>query len=272
MRIPSLTKLLMPFCVIAQFLLPNSQNLQNLSILDLSRSFGLRQLPLAIGDLVVLKTLNLGGCWQLATLPPYIGQLAQLEVLLLNGCSSLKMIPDSITCLRNLTELDLQQCSILTSLPHGISEGCTNLCILWLQQNFTLAFPEFVCGMNGLQILGLSMKKCVQFGEQQVASEGVENDHNLPEGWYFPDVILQQTHLEQEETRESVSNGVQVNEIWAKLNVKQCRLLDWNIDALCVRICFLSLLNSIAGTLVHGRFSMTASYLIPSPRPWNRNM
>ena len=205
-RLANLTKLLMPSCGVARFLHSELQGLQNLRLLDLSRCFGLKELPSTLGDLVALTALNLGGCWQLSNLPCSIGELVELEILLLNGCSNLGMIPDSVTRLGNLIELDVQECTSLTSLPSGIGKGCLELGSLHLQGNFALAFPEFVHELKNLHTLGLPMRECTNLGEGQAGITIFGTQYSLPNGWRLSDALLEQVHLEKEETRECQFN------------------------------------------------------------------
>ncbi|CAD7700161.1 unnamed protein product [Ostreobium quekettii] len=154
-RLSNLTKLLMPGCGIAQFLPIDEGNLQNLALLDLSRCFGLRFLPSSLGELTSLTALDLDGCWQLTSLPSSIGQLVQLEVMLLHGCESLMELPIAVTLLGNLTELDVQGCSKLKCLPQGLADGCPELRVLRLQDNYDMAFPEVVTELQQLEVLGV---------------------------------------------------------------------------------------------------------------------
>lgn len=70
--------------------------LRQLSVLDLSGSNTLTQLPDALGELMTLRILNLSDCRQLRELPETLSRLTNLQTLDLRGCESLKYLPSSL--------------------------------------------------------------------------------------------------------------------------------------------------------------------------------
>ena len=56
----------------------------------------LESLPAQVGQLTVLRTLDLNECSSLESLPAEIGQLAGLEMLNLCGCSALRSLPTAL--------------------------------------------------------------------------------------------------------------------------------------------------------------------------------
>ena len=119
-------------------------------------------IPASIGNLTVLRTLNLGGdkyrkegCSSLTSLPEAIGGLTALQTLNLRHCQSLASLPEAIGGLTALQTLNLSNCQSLTSLPEAIG-GLTALQTLNLEYCYELAsLPEAIGGLTVLQTLNL---------------------------------------------------------------------------------------------------------------------
>jgi len=94
-------------------------------------STGLKQLPKELGQLHMLKQLDLSFNRELKTLPPEVGQLRSLESLNLRN-SGLTSLPEELGQLKNLRFLDLQATE-LTTLPACLHQltGLRTLDLYW---------------------------------------------------------------------------------------------------------------------------------------------
>ncbi|MGG6266428.1 leucine-rich repeat domain-containing protein [Leptolyngbya sp. AN03gr2] len=119
--------------------------------LDLSGK-GLESLPLEIGKLTGLKSLNLFDN-QLTVIPDAIAQLTNLTTLYLSF-NQLTVIPDAIAQLTNLTTLYLSF-NQLTVIPDAIAQ-LTNLTTLHLSGNRLTVIPDAIAQLTNLTTLFLS--------------------------------------------------------------------------------------------------------------------
>ncbi|GMN67035.1 hypothetical protein TIFTF001_036097 [Ficus carica] len=76
----------------------------------------------SIGDLVLLRDLDLSQNMNIKKLPSSIGRLLNLQALRLNHCSNLKKLPGAIKKLVNLRNLENESCYSLTRMPRGLGE------------------------------------------------------------------------------------------------------------------------------------------------------
>ncbi|XGV88140.1 MAG: leucine-rich repeat domain-containing protein [Limnothrix sp. BL-A-16] len=122
--------------------------------LDLSWK-GLEELPVEIGQLHNLRSLNLGGN-QLSQLPVEIGQLHNLKTLALDF-NQLSQLPAEIGQLKSLVTLELWS-NPLSSLPAEISQ-LQNLSTLELCHNSLNSFPLEIIQLQNLKTLILGGKQ-----------------------------------------------------------------------------------------------------------------
>ncbi|XP_062115386.1 putative disease resistance protein RGA3 [Humulus lupulus] len=97
----------------------------NLRALDMC-GFGIKIVPNSIGDLDLLKYLDLSENEDIIRLPNSITKLVNLQTLRLSSCFNLKQLPRDIRKLVSLRHLEIDGCHSLTSLPQGIGQ-LTNL-------------------------------------------------------------------------------------------------------------------------------------------------
>nr|XP_011458231.1 PREDICTED: TMV resistance protein N-like isoform X2 [Fragaria vesca subsp. vesca] len=81
----------------------------------------IEQLPLSVGLLTGLTSLNLRDCKNLKRLPRDIGNLKSLKRLNICGCSKLETLPDSLGKIDCLEELDAAGGSSISNIPFSIS-------------------------------------------------------------------------------------------------------------------------------------------------------
>ena len=144
--------------------------LSNLTSLDLTRCFNLRSIPESIGNCWLLSDLKLESCCKLKTLPHSIGECRSLTNLnIANNFDttrsvadnrhiqmSLNHIPKSIKRLHSLTTINLTRCEKLHVLPEELG-GCTSLVHLNLYQCSKLrTIPSSISECAALEILDLS--------------------------------------------------------------------------------------------------------------------
>ena len=97
--------------------LPNLSRCEQLQVVDLSYSMGLRSLEgVFIGRFPTLRRLNLSHCHNLLLLEDLSG-LKNLEKLDLSDCAWLIQLPNFTGTMKNLMELNLRNCKRLIRLP-----------------------------------------------------------------------------------------------------------------------------------------------------------
>jgi hypothetical protein len=78
---------------------------------DGMKSYGaLRELPDTVGQLTMLRKLELRGCPGVKELPDAVSQLTALRTLELQGCREMKALPQGLTTLTGLQDLLLTDC------------------------------------------------------------------------------------------------------------------------------------------------------------------
>ncbi len=133
-------------------------------------SLGLDSLPLEIGELTQLTTLNLYDN-ELKSLPQEIGKLKQLEYLELEG-NAIKELPESLGNLKNLKRLNLSR-NQLTTLPENIG-NLTDLQRLNINYNPLEKLPLSLTHLSDctLQMAG-KIYKSVQTAMEELQSSKI---------------------------------------------------------------------------------------------------
>ena len=130
-------------------------SLSGLKTLDLQLCEVLIALPMSLGSLAGLETLNLGMCVGLTALPS-LRTLKSLKTLNLSTCYMLTALPVSLRALTRLTMLDLQFCYALTTLPASLGRLMA-LKELNLDNCYLLtALPVSLGALTALTVLHLS--------------------------------------------------------------------------------------------------------------------
>lgn len=104
--------------------MPGFTSLQALFI----HSQSILALPVALGRLTRLRTLDCTGCTSLSELPESLGGLSNLATLRLDACLQVRQLPESLSELCSLQELTLGACATLqvidlTALAKKMSKG-----------------------------------------------------------------------------------------------------------------------------------------------------
>ncbi|GJP39255.1 hypothetical protein CLOM_g23645 [Closterium sp. NIES-68] len=103
------------------FDLPDSiTSLQSLESLTL-RTYRLRRLPQDLGNLTLLKSLQLESCAVITSLPTSIHQLTNLHRLSIIACSRLRL-PDILPDFPALRILDIRDCGAISPLPENLGQ------------------------------------------------------------------------------------------------------------------------------------------------------
>ena len=127
-----------------------------LTELNFSES-GIRELPITIGSLIALETLNLSKCSKFEKFPDtFFVNMRRLKVLGLSH-SGIKELPTSIECLEALELLVLRNCSNFEKFPE-IQKNMVNLLQLNLDYSGIKELPCLIGHLPRLQSLGL--RKC----------------------------------------------------------------------------------------------------------------
>jgi hypothetical protein len=121
---------------------------------------GVKELPVQIGELTQLTHLNLTWGYALKQIPSTIGQLENLVMLNLAG-NKLKIFPKEIGNLASLEELNLLS-NRLCTLPKEIGK-LKNLKKLTLMLNPIEKLPSSMTRMQNLRRLDITMKDYMEF-------------------------------------------------------------------------------------------------------------
>ena len=95
-----------------------------LRVLDLHDS-GIEMVPPSIGNLLLLRYLDLSGNEDINLLPTSITRLLNLQTLKLSSCVNLKELPRDIWKLVNLRHLEIGGCKSLAHMPDGLGQLTT---------------------------------------------------------------------------------------------------------------------------------------------------
>ena len=146
-------------------------NLTMLRILNLCTLTDLTKLPDSICSLSGLHVLTIYNCGSLGSLPTSIGSLASLATMTLHGLGQLTKLPSSMQYLTGLTELNITHCS--TAIFEGMNPWANfnsfyrfkqvpDMGLLQSLQKMTLhnlpfvmAMPESLSSLSGLNVLSL---------------------------------------------------------------------------------------------------------------------
>ncbi|XP_074293548.1 uncharacterized protein LOC141620625 [Silene latifolia] len=151
--------------------------------LDLSYLYA-TSLPESIGELFLLRCLNLSGCDMLSVLPDSITKLVNLLTLDLSDCFYLQELPKNMRKLLDLSTLNLTNCERLIRMPSGLG-SLTRLHTLGLFAVGLESLEGKQCsdGLEGLR----SMSNLKGFLEVRVSVNNIANyvreDHD--EGAYL---------------------------------------------------------------------------------------
>lgn len=118
---------------------------------QLEQACPLLALPVGLGALKALHTLDLSGCKMLSSLPCDIGDLMALQTLDLRECEALTVLPNGLSDLTALGMLDLSSCIALEELP-GLLLTALQILNLWGCEGLK-ALPERIGALEGLQTL-----------------------------------------------------------------------------------------------------------------------
>ncbi|RVW60158.1 TMV resistance protein N [Vitis vinifera] len=158
-RMPKLEKLNLVGCVSFSQLhssIGTFSEMNYLTELNFSES-GIRELPITIGSLIALETLNLSKCSKFEKFPDtFFVNMRRLKVLGLSH-SGIKELPTSIECLEALELLVLRNCSNFEKFPE-IQKNMVNLLQLNLDYSGIKELPCLIGHLPRLQSLGL--RKC----------------------------------------------------------------------------------------------------------------
>lgn len=92
-----------------------------LRVLDLHDS-GIEMVPPSIGNLLLLRYLDLSGNKDIRLLPTSITRLLHLQTLKLSSCVNLRELPRDIWKLVELRHLEISECKSLAHMPYGLGQ------------------------------------------------------------------------------------------------------------------------------------------------------
>ncbi|GMP72716.1 hypothetical protein CsSME_00030647 [Camellia sinensis var. sinensis] len=100
-----------------------------------------------LGNLTLLRFLNLGGISRISELPESISKLTNLTILDIRACHNLEVIPDGIGLLKNLTHLDMSECYLLDQMPKALA----SLSKLQVLRGFLVSEGKSSCTLDDLR-------------------------------------------------------------------------------------------------------------------------
>ncbi|XP_010251791.1 PREDICTED: TMV resistance protein N-like [Nelumbo nucifera] len=118
---PNLEKLILERCTELIYVHKSIGDLSMLRILNLKDCRNLMEFPTDVSGLRKLEKLILSGCSNLKELPTDLRSLTSLTELLVDG-TAIEKLPDSISCLTKLETFSLRRCLSLTQLPTSIGK------------------------------------------------------------------------------------------------------------------------------------------------------
>ena len=140
------------------------------------RESGIRELPISIGSLIFLETLNLSKCWKFEKFPDMIfvnmGRLRRLEL----SDSGIKELPSSFGYLESLQSLSLTGCSNFKKFPE-IQGNMKHLEYLSLARTAIRGLPTSIGCLEAL--MNLELYGCSNFERFPEIQKDMENLKNL---------------------------------------------------------------------------------------------
>ena len=134
-------------------------HLANLESLDLSWNDLAGAIPPELGKLANLESLDLGWNDLAGAIPPELGKLANLESLALGGNDLAGAIPPELGDLANLESLDLSSNDLAGAIPPDLGDlGALRSLSLW-SNDLAGAIPPELGGLANLNGLRLSMNR-----------------------------------------------------------------------------------------------------------------
>ncbi|RVW60296.1 Disease resistance-like protein DSC1 [Vitis vinifera] len=237
-RMPKLEKLNLEGCVSFSRLhssIGTFSEMNFLTELNFSES-GIRELPISIGSLTSLETLNLSKCSKFEKFPDiFFVNMRHLKMLRLSR-SGIKELPTSIQCLEALESLWLSGCSNFEKFPE-IQKNMENLRILDLDDTL---IKELSCLIGHVPRLGsLNLGKCknlrsVPTSILQLESLRVCSLSHCSNLEIFPEIMEDMEHSKGLSLRESAITELPSS---IRLDLSNCENLE-------------TLLNSIGMTYV----------------------
>ena len=110
--------------------------------------------PNSIGNLILLKYLDLSRSSIIVTLPESITRLWNLQTLKVFSCRSLEELPKDIKELVNLRHLDDNECTALSNMPHGLGQlTCLQTLPLFVVSKDSSSISKHVGGLGELNQL-----------------------------------------------------------------------------------------------------------------------
>ena len=119
------------------------------------------QLPMNIGSLRRLSSLDLSRSSRLQSLPPSFTDLSALQTCNLHGCRFLRKLPDGMDRMAQLRALDVAKCERLSAIPevHGLHLQNLSLIMGWKLSDLQKAGLELdLSNMHRLRNLPLMLK------------------------------------------------------------------------------------------------------------------
>ena len=110
--------------------------------------------PNSIGNLILLKYLDLSRSSIIVTLPESITRLWNLQTLKVFSCRSLEELPKDIKELVNLRHLHDNECTALSNMPHGLGQlTCLQTLPLFVVSKDSSSISKHVGGLGELNQL-----------------------------------------------------------------------------------------------------------------------
>ncbi|KAM3337222.1 hypothetical protein P3S68_031547 [Capsicum galapagoense] len=130
-----------------------SEDMHRLSELTL-QSTGIRELPLSIGNLSGLTSLDLEHYEDLVSLPNSLSNLKNLRFLCIRGCKKLEKLPENIGDLQVLEELDARETAI-SQLPLSITKLGKLKKLRFSNEHFSSFILHQLSAFSSLEVLDI---------------------------------------------------------------------------------------------------------------------
>jgi hypothetical protein len=196
---------------------------RSLRALDLQQ-LDIRVLPNSIGELTLLKYLDLSWNKDLITLPDSITRLRNLQTLKLSFCGNLKELPRDIRELVNLRHLYNTGCNKLSHMPRGLGQlTCLQTLPLFIVSNDPPSISNHVGGLGELNRLNnlrgtLEIRNLVRLEDGNSESKAA----NLREKQQLECLILywdRESNLNANDNDEMLLEGLQPHQNLRELSV-----------------------------------------------------